>query len=313
MIICCGEALIDMVPFGNAADGLKFEARTGGCPYNTAVAAGRLGADVAYLGRIGSDFLGDALAAGLANARVRVEFLARGNEPTTLAFVHHESGGDVRYAFYSNGTADRSFSARDIPSQFPESASFLMVGSISMLLEPAASAIEALAARESGRRLISLDPNVRPSLIPDRDSYLRRLERWSRLAAVVKLGSADLKWLFPGEGEESSIRRFLDLGATMVVVTRGSHGAVARTRRHSAEVDAFRVVVVDTIGAGDCFHAALLSRLNAAGVKSRQDLASLDDSFLKDALHFSSAAAAITCSRRGADSPTAEDVARFLK
>jgi fructokinase len=314
MIVCCGEALIDMVPDGEREG--AFLARPGGCPYTTSIAAARLGSRVRFLGRIGRDFLGEALADRLASNGVDTSLAARSDQGATLAFVKRSSSGDARYAFYSEGAADRSFDYADLPPSLGPEARFLVVGSISMIQEPGASTIERLVERERDRVLVALDPNVRPSLIPDRAAYLERFRRWVSSASIVKASSEDLEWLFPGLGPEERGRKLLAGGgfgsAELVVETRGAEGAVARTARLEVRAPAFSVEVADTIGAGDTFHAALLHRFDEAGLSSRAALRELGEAALRDALGFAQAAAALDCTRVGAEPPRAEEVEAFL-
>lgn len=309
MIISCGEALIDMVPL--AEDPTTFQARAGGCPLNTAVAAARLGAKVAFLGRIGGDFLGDRLVQTLMDNSIDCRYVVRSSQPTTLAFVQHGHDGE-RYAFYSIGAADRSLVASDLPADLGADVSFLMVGSISLLQEPAASTIVSLVERESARVSVSLDPNVRPSVVSDRKAYLERLERVAAASTVIKTSATDLAWLFPGASEEAAVQRLLSLGPALVVVTRGGMGSVARTRRAEAFAPAPRVSVVDTIGAGDSFHGAMLHALEAADHRTREKIASMDESALLKMLSFASAVAALTCTKRGSDPPTLTEVRYFM-
>lgn len=310
MIVACGEALIDMVPLPD--DPATFQARPGGCPLNTAVAAARLGAKVAFLGRIGGDFLGDRLMRALQADCIDCRFVVRSDQPATLAFVEHGPDGE-RYAFYSNGAADRSLSESDLPAGLGEEASFLMVGSISLTQEPAASTIVSLVEREAGRVSVSLDPNIRPSLAGDRGAYTRRLERVIAASAVVKTSTADLSWLFPGAAEEQAAERLLATAPELVVVTRGADGAMARTRHGAASVPVPHVSVADTIGAGDTFHGALLFSLEAGDVRTRGDLAGMTAEDLRRTLSFAAAAAALNCTKRGADPPSRAAVRAFMR
>jgi fructokinase len=310
MIVCCGEALIDMVPDGGRAD--VYLARPGGCPYNTAIAAARLGSTVEFIGRIGTDFLGEQLVERLKTNDVGTRFLARRDEPTTLAFVNRSPSGDARYAFYSKGAADRSLSPEDIPLRLDPQPRFLMFGSISLVQEPIASTIEAFVARESGRAIASFDPNIRPSLIGDREAYLSRLRRWLSLSSIVKASTEDLEWIYPGVQEKEAIARLLGSGPELVVVTRGSKGAIAATKRAEAEVGGISVDIVDTIGAGDTFHAALLYQLDRDGLGTRNELQGLDGERIRAILEFSNAAAAADCTRSGAEPPFLEEVKKWL-
>jgi fructokinase len=310
MILCCGEALVDMVPEGS--DGVVWRGRPGGCPLNTAIGASRLGSRVAFASRLGTDFLGDLLVDSLSAAGVDTAWIARRDEPATLAFVKRSPSGDVRYAFYSNGAADRSLLPTDLPASFGAEARFLMVGSISLVLEPSGSTIEDLVDRMAGSLLVSLDPNLRPSLVTDRAATLRRLEAIASKAAIVKVSDEDLAWLYPGLGEAAGLDRLIGLGPELIVLTRGEAGSLAMTRKARVEARARRVKVADTIGAGDSFHAALLHRLETTGVKDRAALEGLGERDLSGLLDFAGAAAALTCTRVGAEPPTIAELEAFI-
>lgn len=311
MIVCCGEALIDMVPGEGGPD--SFVAKPGGCPFNTAIAAARLGAKVEFLGRIGTDLFGAQLAEALRADGVGTSLVARSDEPATLAFVRRDAGGNARYAFYSKGAADRSLAAADLPASLGPDAAFLAIGSISLLQEPAGSVIESFALRESKKGVaVSFDPNIRAGLVADRESYLRRLARVAALSTVVKASDDDLAWIFPGLGVEAAMDRILGMGPALVAATLGAEGAMAVGRSGRARVPARKVAVVDTIGAGDTFHAALLARFDAAGIRGRAAVESLDSGFLEAALEYAAAAAALDCSRPGADPPRAAELETYM-
>ena len=313
MIVCCGEALIDMVPPETHAEGAvygSFEVRPGGSVYNSAIAAARLGIPTAFLGRIASDFLGDKLYGRLADNGVDTGLVVRSPQPVTLAFVEKNERREAEYAFYATGAADRSLDPSDIPDRLPPGTDFLLVGSISLVLEPGASAIEGLVRRESARVLVSYDPTVRPSLIPDRDAFRARFESLCAAAAIVKASVTDLEWMYgPAEPEEFAAR-LLALGPELVALTLGEQGSAAATRRAAAAVPVFPVKVADTIGAGDTFHAGLLAALEARGITSREALRTLDSGTLSDILSFAAAAAAINCSRKGAEPPTLDELTK---
>jgi fructokinase len=310
MIVCGGEALMDMVPDGERPD--SFRARPGGCPYNTAIAAARLGANVSFLGRLGKDFLGERLFDRLAENGVDTSLVLRCDNSTTLAFVTKGREGGARYAFYAEGAADRGLAEADLPAALPAKARFLMVGSISMVQEPIASTVEKLIDRERGKLIVSFDPNIRPSLIPDRSAYLRRFERWASMSTIVKISSEDIEWLFPGSSPEGAVDRLRSLGPELVVATLGEAGVFAVNAGSTVRAAGFRVSVVDTIGAGDTFHGALLARLDEQGVATRAQAASLGGARLEECLRYANAAAAINCMREGADPPSGSEVSTFL-
>lgn len=310
MIVCCGEALVDMVPDGERPD--AFLAKPGGCPYNTAIAAGRLGTKVSFLGRIGTDFLGTRLYDHLISNGVDVSIVARRDQAATLAFVSRDAQGNARYAFYSEGAADRSFATEDLPPKLPPETRFLMIGSISMVEEPIATTVEALAGREWRNLMVSLDPNIRPGFIRDRAAYIERLERWTALSSIVKTSSDDLEWLYPGLPPEACLDRILARGPVLAIATLGADGVMAKTSAADVFLPSFKVEVADTIGAGDTFHAALLARLDAEGYTNRDALTRLDASGLERMLRFPNAAAAVNCTRTGAEPPTEPETRAFL-
>lgn len=307
MIVVCGEALIDFTPatFGKAEG---YRAHPGGSPYNVAVGLGRLEAPVAFLGKISRDFFGERLRQNLRDNGVDLRYVREGREPSTLAFVHAPTGREPQFTFYGEGTADRRLLPEDVPPTFPSDVQALHFGSISLVLEPAATTLDSVMHREHGRRLISFDPNVRPGLITDRGIYLSRLEGWVRLADVVKVSRADLSWLCPEEPFERAAERWKGLGPALVVVTLGSNGAAGWGETGTARDPGMRVRVVDTVGAGDAFTAGLLAWLDRTSRLARREVERLTPRDLAGALGYANRVAALTCTRPGADPPRRDEV-----
>lgn len=257
MITVAGESLIDLVPQNAAAPGEPLPAllpRLGGGPYNTAVALGRLGARVGFCSRVSTDGFGEALLGGLRAAGVDLSLVQRGPEPTTLAVAALSDDGSAGYGFYAEGSADRLF---QLPEQLPAEVRALSLGTCSLVLEPGASAYEALLRRESARGVFTLlDPNIRAGLIQDGDAYRKRFRGWLPDVTLLKLSEEDAQWL-GGTPEE-----WLAAGPQAVVVTHGGDGLTVRTRAGGEyAVPGAAVDVVDTIGAGDTVNAALLHSL----------------------------------------------------
>ncbi len=279
----------------------------GGSPFNVAVGLARLGIPVALLSRLSLDQHGELLAGRLRAEGVDSRFLVRGPEPTTLAVVRSGPGEELEFEFTDQG-ADRNLRPADVPQGFPPEVVGMHFGSISLVLEPGASTLEACMAREHGSRLISLDPNVRPALIPDRAAYLRRLEGWLPFTDLLKVSRADLAWLFPEDACRSVARRWLELGPALVVVTSGKDGCLAFRASQEIGVPGLQVEVVDTVGAGDAFTAGLLAWLYAHSALVPLKLLALSAQELRAALGYATAAAALTCARSGADPPTTAEV-----
>lgn len=302
MILCCGEALIDMVP-----EGELFRPLPGGSVYNTAVALGRLGAEAGFLWPISHDPFGAMLLDPLEEAGVDISLCPRVDRPTTLAFVTL-SDGEARYDFYDEGTAGRMFSASELPS-LPGSVRALMVGGISLVNDPCGAAVEALVMREAGRLPVFLDPNIRPFFITDPEAHRARLTRLMRKAAIVKLSSDDLAWLWPGRPSEDCVEEVLGMGPWLVLHTTGAGGARALHVSGSLAVPARKVAVADTIGAGDTFNAGVLAGLADARALGHPRLAGLSDATLWAVVAMGARAAEVSVSRPGADPPWASELA----
>lgn len=312
MIVVAGEALVDLICPASARPGQldPLVPRPGGGPYNTAIALGRLGVPVAFLSRISTDVFGEALVERLRSATVDTRWVQRGPEPTTLAVVALRADGSAGYAFHTHGTADRL--VRD-PGPLPDEVTALSVGTLSLVLEPGAGVYEKVLRREAAAgRLTVLDPNVRPVLIEDPDAYRARFFSWLPDVGLVKASVEDARWL-AGLGADADVepvaREWLRAGATAVVLTRGADGLTAFTERAGPiDVPAIPARVVDTIGAGDTVHAALLAWLHRHRSWSSDHLRGLDAAAWRAALRFAAAAAAVTVSRAGAESPYAADL-----
>ncbi len=305
MIVCAGEALIDMLPRRSTTGEEAFAPYPGGAVLNTAVALGRLGVPTGFLSGLSTDLFGVLLEGALGASRVDASLCVRSARPTTLAFVRL-AAGQARYAFYDEGTALRTLTPADLPA-LPEAVGALFLGGISLVFEPCAAAFEALAAREAGRRAIVLDPNVRPSFVADEAGYRARIDRLIALADVVKVSDEDLRWL-AGDGETGALARsVLARGPSLVCVTKGAEGATAHTAEAAVSVPSARAEVVDTVGAGDTFDAGLMASLHGAGLL-RPGLPGLREGALREALTLGARAAAVTVSRAGADPPWASEL-----
>ncbi|WP_446740394.1 nucleoside/nucleotide kinase family protein [Nesterenkonia sp. YGD6] len=278
----------------------------GGSCLNVATGIGRLGVPTALLGRISTDHFGRLLRDHLVGSGVVDTYIQTTDDPTTVAFAHLDNG-QASYSFYTEGTADRGLAAQPL-RDLPDGAA-LHLGSISLVLEPAASTLEHLLSQESGRRLISLDPNIRPGLIPDREAYLHRLIQWAGHVDVFKLSAEDLSWLWPDRPPEDVAAELLGLGAALVVVTAGAEGARAWSRNSTVAVSAPTVDVVDTVGAGDAFTSGMLAHLHEQDALSRVRVEALSVTELTALLEHAGRVAADTCTRPGADPPRVDSAA----
>jgi fructokinase len=312
MIVAGGEALIDLVPVESTVDDPLVPLRPlpGGGPYNVAITVGRLGAPVRFLSRLSTDGFGDALLRRLRLSNVDTSMVRRGPEPTTLAVAGIGPDGSARYSFHVEGTADRLVAD---PGELPAEVTTLSLGTLSLLLEPGATTYETLLRRHARRGgLTVLDPNIRPVLVSDADAHRARFAGWLPDIGLLKLSVEDARWLAgldAGEPVEPVVREWLGKGPAAAVLTRGARGLAAITGTGEAiEVPAAPATVVDTIGAGDTVHGALLYWLHRAGITDSAALRRVDGAAWRDALWFAARAAAVTVSRAGAEPPYLNEI-----
>lgn len=290
-----------MLPRPTAEGELTFAPHVGGAVFNTAVALGRLGAPVGFFTGLSTDFFGDMLRAALAESRVVTSYAHLSDRPTTLAFVKLVNG-HASYAFFDENSAGRMLLPEHAPA-LDDTVKAMHFSCISLIPEPGGSTYEGLMAREHQRRVMMLDPNIRAGFIPDPAAHRARLLRMMAMADIVKLSDEDLAWFRETGSHDEIAARWLAMGPKLVIVTRGSHGAVAWSRRGRIAVPAPQVTVVDTVGAGDTFNAGVLAFLSSAGLLCKEAVAALDERAIAEALAFAARIAAVTVSRAGANPP----------
>ena len=305
-----GEVLIDFTPVMEDGRAVGFRMHLGGSPCNVAVALARLGAAVEFVAKASTDLFGNFMIDQLHREGVGVRWLTRGRAPSTLAFVVLE-GKEPSYAFYGAGAADTLLEPADLPAQVATST-VLHFGSISLLQNPTSRTIIGLVEKLRGQVLLSFDPNIRPSLVHDEPAYRGTLKQMCAAADIVKLSATDARWWAPERTLPELAADILALGPALVVITQGADGAYARTARVQAQAPAPVVRVVDTVGAGDAFTAALLFTLIGHRVTSHATAERLDAHDLQATLAVAAAAGALTCTRPGADPPHREELEAFL-
>ena len=305
MILISGEALIDLIP--DPETDFRYDAVLGGSPYNVAIGLGRLGAPVSFVSRISADANGENLAAALLADGVDLSLVARDLQPTTLAFVMKGTAQTgSRYSFYIDAT---SFDGLwPFPSQWPERATHLHVGSIAALEERHGERVVGALESARGQLSTSFDPNIRPLVTPDREAVVPLVERMVGLVSVVKASEEDLEWLYPGSSAEATLQSWARMGPRFVVATLGGKGALALLGSERIDVPPRKIDLVDTVGAGDSFMSGLLSIMNRDGglgavapPPSREKL--------ERWLAFAAKTSAITCTRKGSNPPTLAEVA----
>jgi len=301
MIISLGEALIDFI----SQNELKFEGFPGGSPMNTSIAISRLGIPCQFLGRISNDMFGCRLIDHLHDNSVGTDMVLRTDDSTTLSFVQKQVDGQASYAFFANNTADKNWSNKELDLiTLPKETKIIHYGSISLSQEPCGTVISDFLLKNNGKTLLSFDPNIRPSLVPDREKYLKRFQDLCRITSVIKLSDEDLKWIFPDMTTDEAIDHLLKSGISLIALTTGKTGAWLINETNRVLSPIYDLPVSDTIGAGDTFHGALLSYLYDKDWLARNTLKNLNIDQLREIGDYANIAAGINCSRSGANPPT---------
>jgi fructokinase len=296
VILVGGEALFDLVYDGDE----NLQGHPGGAAFTTARTIGRLGQPVAYLGRLSTDRFGMKLERTLVADGVRLDAVVRTDEPTTLAMAELDETGSAGYRFYERATSAPGLTPEAALAALPPAVAILHVGTLGLTLEPMATALEAVVEELGGRALVMVDPNVRPWVIADAETYRRRMRRVLGRTDVVKVSEEDLAWLEPERGAADAARMLLEGGPRVVLLTRGPDGVQVVTGAGDVHVPAPEVEVVDTIGAGDAFGGGFLAWWRREG-HGREQLADLG--LLIEATRFACLVAARTTERPGASPP----------
>ena len=293
----CGEVLIDVLPTGPVV---------GGGPANTAKALARLGHEVDFIDGISTDAFGVSARKELARDGVGLSLALSSDKPTCTATVTLDSQGSASYEFVIDGTATFDFADSWLPDPERLKPAVLHIGTLVTIVEPASSILYKWAVKTAEFAPIVFDPNVRSSVVSDRDKYRAAVEKWVGISSVVKLSDDDISWLYPDQSMDEVAKAWIAGGASLVVITRGAHGIIGYTEHGFEEVDSAKVAVVDTVGAGDTVGAILVE-----GIINHSVLG-LQGQVLNAVLHRAAIAAGITVSRAGAQPPRLHELVEAL-
>ena len=293
----CGEVLIDLIP-----DGTERKAVVGGGPANTAKALSKLGINTQFIDGISSDKYGQMALKQLHTDGVLLDFANFSDKPTCLAIVTLNKAGGASYEFFIEGTATFDFSASWLPDPVANKPSLLHIGTLVTAIEPAASVLFEWAKKVAKVSPIVFDPNIRPAVMSDRSEYVKQVERWVSISSAVKVSDDDIYWLYPGADLDKVTKRWLEMGPKLVVVTFGDKGLAGYRENAKISVDAKKVVVADTVGAGDTVGAILVEAI------IQDSLTKLTGDRLSLMLDRAARAAAITVSRTGAKPPSRDEI-----
>jgi fructokinase len=294
----CGEVLIDLIP-----DGTERKAVVGGGPANTAKALAKLGLAPLFIDGISSDQYGQMALKELHHDGVLLDYVNFSDKPTCLAIVSLSATSEATYEFVIDETATFDFAHSWLPDPFNLKPALLHIGTLVTAIEPAASILHEWASKVAEVAPVVFDPNIRPAVMDNRDLYVAAIEKWVAISAAVKVSDDDLYWLYPDQDIELIVKRWIEDGVALVVVTYGAKGLTGYTSAGSVAVDAVKVEVVDTVGAGDTVGAVLVEAIVEKG------LSNLTGDLLKQTLIRAAKAAAITCSRIGAKPPSKMEIA----
>ena len=292
-----GEVLIDLIP-----DADHQLAVVGGGPANTAKALAKLGVKTHFIDGISNDKYGQIAQAELISANVSLDYAQYSNKPTSTAKVTLSSSGSASYEFEIENTATFDFSHQWLPDPQNINPSLLHIGTLATVIEPGASVLFEWAQSVAQVAPIVFDPNIRPAVLGDRNEYLKKVEIWVAISSAVKVSAEDLNWLYPGKVIYEIANKWLEVGVELVVVTLGEKGITAYRMNEQVSVDAVKVKVADTVGAGDTVGAVLVEAIVENGLDR------LTGEVLKNMLNRAAKAAAITVSRTGANPPNKEEI-----
>jgi fructokinase len=292
-----GEVLIDLIPAGG-----QYASVVGGGPANTAKALAKLGVKAYFIDGISNDEYGQMVKAELLSANVLLDYAQYSNKPTCTAKVTLSKSGSASYEFVIEGTATFDFSDQWLPDPQTLNPSLLHIGTLATVIEPGASILFEWAQRVAHIAPIVFDPNIRQAVLGNRDGYVKKVEKWVAISSAVKVSDEDLNWLYPGKVIDEIVSKWLEVGVELVVVTLGGKGITAYRENEQISVDAVKVVVADTVGAGDTVGAVLVEAIIKNGLDR------LNGEALKTMLNRATKAAAITVSRTGANPPSKEEI-----
>ncbi|NBM14499.1 carbohydrate kinase [Streptomyces sp. GC420] len=287
--------------------GITLRVLPGGGPANTAVALARLGTPTRFLGRISHDVFGELFRTHLTGSGVDLTGSVSAHESSTLAVADLDRHGQAAYSFHAEGTADWQWTSGELAAVPLRGTACLHTGSLALIREPGGTRVEEYLRTVREHATVSVDPNVRPRLVPPA-AYRTRLPRWCELADILRLSEDDLELLLPGATPEEACDTWHSMGARLVVVTLGGRGALASLDGERVTVPAPPTEVVDTVGAGDSFTAGLLHRLAVLGRLGGR-LGGLTPGEVAESCSYAARVAALTCAVPGADPPWACDVA----
>ena len=292
-----GEVLIDLIP-----EGADRKPVVGGGPANTAKALSKLGIETQFIDGISTDEYGQMAKNELVASRVKLDYVKYSDKPTCLAIVSLSDSGSASYEFVIENTATFDFNSTWLPNPQTGRPSLLHIGTLATAIEPGASVLFDWAQSVAKVAPIVFDPNIRPAVISDRDLYVMQVERWISISSVVKVSDEDIRWLYPTLEIDHVVNNWLAKGPSLIVVTNGDKGLAGYRVGEKVSVDAVKVVVADTVGAGDTVGAILVEAIVKDG------LSSLSGVRLEMMLKRAAKAAAITVSRSGANPPTLKEI-----
>lgn len=306
MIVCCGEALIDMIPATSDNNEAAYIPKVGGAVFNTSMALGRLGADVAFLGSISEDVFGTMILDELKNSNVDTSLCMKTSYNTTISFVTIKDS-IVTYVFMDENSSNKNIDLKNV-APLKSEVNTLYIGGISLMVEPCGNEIELFINKESSNKVVFFDPNIRPSFISDKDIYITRFKNILSQTDIIKVSDEDLEWLCPNKTFEEVSNEWLNIGVNIIILTKGSEGAMVKTKNHEVSSSIKKVEVVDTVGAGDTFNAGFLSSLIKNKNFSKNNISYIESESLLESLKIANAAASISVSRAGANPPYLKEI-----
>ncbi len=313
-IACLGEILIDFTAsemVKSIKDVNSFIKNPGGSPPNTATAIARLGGDVSFIAKISNDSFGQFLFQTIKENNINIDGIVRTDAPTCLVFVAIKEDGTPDFEFYRDNTADILLEENDIDEDFLKSHDIFHSGSITLLKDPARkTAISTFKKAKKWGIFTTLDPNIRPNLIEDKNRFINDLDEIFKDIDLLKISEEDLAYLYPEKNIHTDCQILLDKGVKSIIVTLGEKGSLFCNKEFRIEIPGYEVDVVDTTGAGDGFMGAVLYYISQNGF----DILG-DQNKVAELLRFANAQAALVCTKKGGipSMPLLSEVENFIK
>ncbi len=311
MIFVAGENLIDTISYKNNKN--IFKTFVGGSTLNTALALGRLKSNVYFFSRISNDFFGKIIIDHLKKSNVKLDLIQRTDDQTTVAFVSNRKKPE--FIFYSNETAFKNLSSFSLSKTILRKITLSHFSSISLTLQPSADTLMKMIKylKKNSNSIISIDPNIRPGIIENKKWYLKRFNEFLKYGDIIKMSDEDFRYVSHKKYDDEIIKWIDKYKISLFILTLGRSGSILYTNKTKIKFNAMKIKARDTVGAGDCFIAAIIYYLEKSKKLSLNSINNLSNDNWKSCVNFATLVSAKNCEREGCDPPLLKEVIKTMK